>query len=76
MIEGWVKRGVIAQLIPFEKDFQPLIWRPTYYNGDVPPANTETRRGAIFSKRDPGYVPWWAHNGLQLRDNDWDLNIS
>ena len=38
MIEGWVKRGVVAQLLPFEKD--------------------------------PGYVPWWARNGLQLRDND------
>ena len=28
MIEGWVKRGVIAQLIPFEKDFQPLSGVP------------------------------------------------
>ena len=76
MIEGWVTKGFIAQLLHFEKDFQPLIWRPTYYNGEIPPANTETRREANFSKRDPGYVPWWAHNGLQLRDNDWDLNIS
>ena len=33
MIEEWVKRGVIAHLLPFDKDFQPLIWRPTYYNG-------------------------------------------
>ena len=76
MMEGWIKRGVIAQLLPFEKDFEPLIWRPTYYNGDVPPVNTETRRGANFSKRDPGYVPWWAHNGLQIHDNDWDLDIA
>ena len=76
MIDGWVKRGVIAQLLPFEKDFNKLTWRPTYYDGQIPPVNTETRRGAIFSKRDPGYVPWWAHNGLQLRDNDWDLIIS
>ena len=37
MIEGWVKRKVIAQLLPFEKDFEPLTWRPTYYNGEIPP---------------------------------------
>ena len=75
-VEGWVKRGVIAQLLPFEKGFKKLTWRPTYYDGQIPPVKTETRRGANFSKRDLGYVPWWAHNGLQLRDNDWDLNIS
>ena len=73
---GWVQRGVVAQLLPFEKDFNELTWRPQYYDGQVPPVNTETRRGANFSKRDPGYVPWWAHNGLQIHDNDWDLNIS
>jgi hypothetical protein len=76
MIEGWVKRGVVAQLLPFEKGFKPLTWRPTYYDGQIPPVNTKTRRRANFSKRDSGYVPWWAHNGLQLNDNDWDLKIS
>ena len=70
MIEGWIKRGVIAQLLPFEKVFEPLIWRLTYYHGDVPPVNTETQRGANLSKRDYGYVPWWAHNDLQIHDND------
>jgi uncharacterized protein YfaT (DUF1175 family) len=76
MMEGWVQRGVVAQLLPFEKYFNKLTWRLQYYNGQVPPVNTETRRGANFLKRDPGYVPWWAHNGLQIHDNDWDLNIS
>ena len=75
MIEGWVKRGVVAPLLPFEKDFNKLTWRPTYYDGQIPSVNTETWRGSNFSKRDPGYVPWWVHNGLQLRDNDWNLNI-
>jgi hypothetical protein len=57
-------------------DFNKLTWRPQYYDGQIPTFNTETRRGANFAKSDPGYVPWWAHNGLQIRDNDWDLNIS
>jgi hypothetical protein len=76
MMEGWVQRGIVAHLLPFEKDFNKLTWRPQYYDGQVPPVNTETRRGANFSKRDPGFVPWWAHNGLQIHDNDWDLSIS
>jgi hypothetical protein len=76
MIEGWVKRGVDAQIVPFEKDFNKLTWRPNDYVGQIPPVNTETRRGANFSKQDPGYVPWWAHHGLQLHDNVWDFNIS
>ena len=76
MMEGWTQRGVVAQLLPFQKDFNKLTWRPQYYNGQIPPVNTETRLGANFSKSDPGYVPWWAHNGLQIHDNDWDLNIS
>jgi hypothetical protein len=76
MIEGWVEKGVIEQLLPFEKDFEPHTWRPQYYDGQVPMVNSETRRGANLSKSDPGYVPWWAHNGLQTSDNDWDLNIS
>ena len=75
MMQGWIKRGVVASLIPFERDFAKLTWRPQYYNGEIPPVNSETRRGANFSKRDPGYVPWWGHNGLQIHDNDWDLNI-
>jgi hypothetical protein len=75
-IEGWVKKGVIAQLLLFEKDFEPLTWRPQYYDGQIPTVNSETRRDANFSKKDPGYVPWWAHNRLQTSDNDWDLNIS
>ena len=76
VIEGWVKKGVIAQLLPFEKDFEPLTWRSQCYDGQIPTVTSETRRGANFSKSDPGYVPWWAHNGLQTADNDWDLNIS
>jgi hypothetical protein len=76
MMEGWVQKGIVAQLLLFQKEFNKLTWRPQYYDGQVPPINTETRRGANFSKQDPGYVPWWAHNGLQIHDNDWDLNIS
>jgi hypothetical protein len=76
MIKGWAKRGVVAQLLPFEKDFNPLTWHPAFCDGQIPPVNTETRREAIFYKRDSGSVPWWAHNGLQLHDNDWDLSIS
>ena len=76
MIEGWIKRGVVAQQLPFEKDFEPLTWRPQYYDGQIPTVNTETRRGANFLKSDPGYVPWWSHNDLQTSDNDWNLNIS
>jgi hypothetical protein len=63
--EGWIKRAVVAQLLPFEKDFNKLTWRSTYYDGQIPPVNTETRREANFSKRNPGYVPWWTHNGYR-----------
>jgi hypothetical protein len=70
MMEGWIKRVVVTQLLPFKKDFNELTWRPTFYDGQIPPINTETRRGGNVSKSDPGYVPWWAHNGLQIRDND------
>jgi hypothetical protein len=70
MREGRIKRKVVAQLLPFDKDFNKLTWRPTYYDGPNPPFNTETRREANFSKRDPGNYLWWAHNGLQIRDND------
>ena len=41
MIEGWVKRGVVAQLLPFEKDLNKLTWRPTYYDGQIPPFFTK-----------------------------------
>jgi hypothetical protein len=61
---------------PVRKDFNKLTYRPQYYDGQIPPVDTETRRGANFSKSDSGYVPWWAHIGLQIHDNDWDLNIS
>jgi hypothetical protein len=76
MMNGWVTRGVVAQLFPFEKDFASLTWRPNDYDGEIPPYNTESRRGANLSKHDPGYFPWRDHNGLQLVDNDWDLNIA
>ena len=48
MMRGWIQRGVVASLIPFEKDYAKLTWRPQYYNGEVPPVNSETRRGANF----------------------------
>ena len=57
MIEEWVEKGVIAQLLPFEKDFEPLTFRPQYYDGQIPTVNSMTRRGANFSKSDPGFVP-------------------
>jgi hypothetical protein len=76
VMEGWIHRGVVAQLLPFEMDFNKLTWRLQYYDGQIPTVNTETRQGGKFLKSDPGYGPWWAHNGLQIRDNDWDLNIS
>ena len=43
MIEGWVQKGVIAQLLPFEKDFEPLTFRPQYYDGQIPTVNSEAR---------------------------------
>ena len=42
LIEGWVKRGVVVELLPFEKDFNKLTWHPTYYDGQIPPVNRET----------------------------------
>ena len=43
MMEEWIKRGVIAQLLPIEKDFESLTWRPQYYDGQIPTVNSETR---------------------------------
>jgi hypothetical protein len=75
MMEGWIQQKKLTWH-PFEKDFNKLTWHPQYYDGQISTVNTETGRGANFLKSDTDYVPWWAHNGLQTHDNDWDLNIS
>jgi hypothetical protein len=54
MMNGYVTRGIVAQLIPFKHDFADLRWRPNDYDGSLPPYSTETPRGTNFSKLDPG----------------------
>ena len=51
MMEGWVQKGVVALLLPIEKDFNKLTWRPTYYDGQIPPVSTRKRdEGPTFQR--------------------------
>jgi hypothetical protein len=72
----FVSKRFVDELIPNVQDFAKLTWRPQEFDGNLPQPLLEARKGANLSKRDPGPVMWWAHNGMQIHDNDWDLNIA
>ena len=72
----WIKEGIVTELLPNDRDFKKLTWIPREFDGNLPVPSAEARRHANLSKRDPGHVMWWAHNGMQIHDNDWDLNMA
>ena len=72
----FIKEGIVTELIPNDRDFRKLTWIPREFDGNLPVPSAEARRHANLSKRDPEHVMWWAHNGMQLHDNDWDLNMA
>ena len=71
----WITTGIVTEPLPNNRDFKRLTWVPRPFDGDLPTPSTEARRHANLSKRDPGHVMWWAHNGMQIHDSDLDLNI-
>ena len=73
---NFIKQGVVAELTPTDQNFAKLTWIPRKFERNLPVPSAEARRYANLSKRDPGTVMWWAHNGLQIHDNDWDLNMA
>ena len=72
----FIKEGVVTELIPNDRDFQKLTWISRAIDPPLPISSTEARRHANLSKRDPGHVMWWAHNGMQIHEQDWDLNMA
>ena len=72
----WIKEGIVTELIPNDRDFKKLTWIPREFDGNLPVPSAEARRHANLSKLDPGHVMWWAHNGMQIHDSDWDLNMA
>ena len=75
-ISKFIKEGVVTELIPNDRDFEKLTWIPREVDPPLPIPSTEARRHANLSKRDPGHVMWWEHNGMQIHDQDWDLNMA
>jgi hypothetical protein len=72
----FIKEGVVTEPIPNDRDFAKLTWIPREVDPSLPIPSTESRRHANLSKRDPGHVMWWAHNDIQIHDQDWDLNMA
>jgi hypothetical protein len=72
----FIKEGVVTELIPYDCNFEKLTWIPCKVDDSMPITSTEARRHANLSKRDPGHVMWWAHNGMQIYDQDWDVNMT
>ena len=72
----WIATGLVTELIPNNRDFKKITWVPRPFDGDLPAPSLEARRHGNLSKRDPGQVMWWAHNGLQIHDTDWDINLA
>ena len=60
----WITTGIVTELIPNDRDFKKLTWAPREFDGDMPIPSAEAGRHANLSKRDPGHVMWWAHNGM------------
>ena len=72
----FIKQGVVTELIPNDRNFETLTWIPREVDGHLPIPSTKARRHANLFKRDPVHVMWWAHNGMQIHDQDWDLNMA
>jgi len=72
----WIREGIITELIPNNRPFAPLTWIPREVDPPLPIPSNESLRHANLSKRDPGTIMWWAHNGIQIHDQDWDLNMA
>ena len=64
VMSKFINQGVVTELIPNDLNFQPLTWIPREFDGTLPVPSAEARRHANLSKRDPGHVMWWAHNGI------------
>ena len=71
-----IKEEVVTELIPNNRAFEKLTWIPREVDPPLPIPSTELLRHANLSKRDPGTIMWWAHNGIQIHDQDWDLNMA
>ena len=72
----WIREGIETELIPNNRALQKLTWIPREVDPPLPIPSTESLRYANLSKRDPGTIMWWAHNGIQIHDQDWDLNMA
>ena len=63
----WIKEGIDTELVPNDRDFKKLTWIPREFDDNLPVPSAEAHRHANLSKRDPGHVMWWTHNGLQIQ---------